>query len=117
MTMESDLAALLKTVCTRTFPDFAPSGTAAPYIVYQAIGGQAMQYMDGTAADKRSTLVQIDAWAGTRAAALVLIRQAEAALIVAGAFVAQPEGESSWDTDPDGPLYGCTQDFRVISAR
>ena len=117
MTMESDLTVLLKALCANAFPDFAPSGTVAPYIVYQAIGGQPMQYVDGTAADKRSTLVQVEVWAGTRAAALVLARQADAALIASSAFMAQPEGEPAWDSDPDGPLYGCTQDFRIISTR
>ena len=32
MSMEADLVALLKTICTRTFPDVAPEGTAVPYI-------------------------------------------------------------------------------------
>ena len=119
MSMESDLTTLLHTLCPRVFPDFAPSGTVAPYIVYQAIGGQPLRWLDGTAADKRHTLVQIDVWAGTRIAALALSRQVEALISNVGAvpFMAQPENEPAWDSDEDGPLYGCQQDFRIISTR
>jgi hypothetical protein len=119
MSMESDLTTLLKTVTPNVFPDFAPSGTTAPYVVYQGIGGQALRWLDGTAADKRHTLMQIDVWAGTRAAALALSRQVEAVISNVGAvpFMAQPESEPAWDSDEEGPHYGCSQDFRIISTR
>ena len=120
MTIEADIfTALTSLVAGRVFPDFAPSGTAAPYIVYQAIGGQPLRWLDGTAADKRHTLMQVDVWAGSRIAALTLARQVEAALSNIGVapFMAQPENEPAWDSDSDGPLYGCSQDFRIISTR
>ena len=77
MSMETDLVALLKTVCARTFPDVAPAGTATPYITWQALGGEAMRYGDGTAPDKRNTLIQVSVWSKTRSEALSIVHQVD----------------------------------------
>lgn len=119
MTMEADLTALLKTVSARVFPDFAPSGTAVPWVTYQHIGGQPFRYTDGSAANIRHTTLQINVWAGSRQAALALMRQIEDAICnpAATPFVAQPMAEPMSLVDDDGPLYGCTQDFSIFSGR
>ena len=121
MTMESDLTTLLKTVSTRVFPDVAPSGAAPPYITYQHIGGQPMQFVDGSPADKRHTLVQVNAWAASRLEALALIRQVEATIcnLATAPFTAQPDSEPTGlhEDDTTPPLYGCMQDFSIISTR
>lgn len=121
MTMESDLTVVLKTINTKVFPDLAPAGTVAPWITYQHIGGQSLQYLDGTAADKRQTMIQINAWAGSRLQALALIRQIEAAVcnLAATPFTAQPMGEpiSTFEADVTPMLYGCMQDFWIVSTR
>ena len=117
MTVESDLAALLQALCPRVSPDFAPAGTARPFITYQAIAGQALRFADNTAADKRHTLMQINVWAASRAAALLLVRQVEDAMCSATAFTARPAAEPSSDSDSDLSLYGCLQDFDIWSAR
>lgn len=121
MTMESDLTTRLKTVSANVFPDFAPGGTVAPWITYQHIGGQPMQYVDGAAADKRHTMLQINVWAASRLQALSLARQVEAAIcnLAATSFVAQPASEPISTSEPDvkPPLYGCMQDFDIWSAR
>lgn len=121
MSMESDLTTQLKTLCPRVFPDVAPGGTSAPYITYQHIGGRPLQWMDGTAADKRHTLMQINVWASTRLAALALVRQVESLIcnVSAMPFMAQPESEPTGVVELDlvAPLYGCMQDFRIISTR
>ena len=72
MSLESDLSTLLKTVCPRTFPDVAPSGTAAPFIAWQALGGESLRYLDNTAPDKRNTYMQVSVYSKTRAEALAL---------------------------------------------
>ena len=121
MTMESDLTARLKTVSANVFPDFVPAGTAAPWITYQHIGGQPMQYVDGTAADKRHTLLQINVWAGSRLQALSLARQVETAVcnLSLTPFVAQPASEpiTAFEPDVKPTLYGCMQDFDIWSSR
>lgn len=119
--MESDLVAQLKTVCPRVFPDVAPSGTAAPYVTYQHIGGRPLRWLDGTAADKRHTMLQINVWSASRLQSLSLIRQVEGLIcnVAAMPFMAQPDNEPTGlhEDDAAEPLYGCMQDFSIISTR
>lgn len=117
MTMESDLSTLLKTPCPRVFPDVAPASTARPYITWQGIGGATARYTENTAASKRNTLVQINAWSATRAEALTLIRQIEEALCASTAFVVDPQGEALSTYEEDTQLYGCIQRFSIWAAR
>lgn len=117
MSMEADLVAMLKTICTRTFPDVAPEGTAVPYITWQGIGGQSLRYVEGSAADRRNTLMQINVWSATRLEALTMIRQIEDALCVTGVFTANPQGEPLSTMEPDTNLYGCIQRFEIWSTR
>lgn len=117
MSMESDLVTLLKTVCTRTFPDVAPELTAKPYVTWQGIGGESLRFVENTAADKRHTLMQINVWSATRQEALTMIRQIEDALCVSAAFTATPQGEPLSTYEPDTASYGCIQRFDVWSAR
>lgn len=117
MTMESDLTALLKAICPRVSPDVAPAGTATPYMTYQGIGGQSMQYMDKTLPSKRNTLIQINVWGKTRAEALPLIRQAEQAISTSTLFQASPVGEPLWTYDEEADLRGCLQTFSIWSDR
>ena len=117
MSLESDITTLLKTLCVRTYPDFAPINTTRPYITYQLIGGPPTRWLDGTAADKRRVLVQINTWADTRNASLVLARQIEDALCASTAFTARPEEEPMCDSEPDFIRYGTTQDFSIIALR
>lgn len=117
MSMESDLTTLLKTLCVRTYPDFAPTNTTRPYVTYQLIGGPATRWIDGSAADKRRTLVQINVWADTRAASLLLARQIEDAMCASLSFTARPEEEVLCDAEPDFNRYGTIQDFSIIALR
>lgn len=115
--MESDLSALLKTLCSRTFPDIAPAGTPAPYITWQAIGGESIRYGDGTAPDKRHTLMQVTVWAATRVEALMLIHQAEDAICALPNWQAVPQGEAASTYEPDTQLYGSIQRFDLWADR
>lgn len=120
MTVEADIVTALRTVCQRVSPDVAPIGTVRPYITWQVIGGQAMRYLAGDAANKRHTLLQVNVWSNSRAEALTLIRSVEAALCdTARPFLAQPEAEPISDVaeDIEPALYGSIQDFSVISDR
>lgn len=117
MSMESDLHTLLKTVCTRVYPDIAPAGTALPYATWQGLGGTPSRFTDGSASDKRNTLMQVNVWATTRLDALTKIRAIEDALCASSAFVAQPQGEPLSTFEPDTNLYGCLQRFEIWSNR
>ena len=117
MSMESDLQTLLLTKCARTYPDVAPSGAAKPWVTWQALGGESLGYLDNTAADKRYTLMQINAWATTRLAALNLIRDIETAMRASSAFTAMPQGEAVSLYESDTLLYGCVQRYEIFALR
>lgn len=118
MSVETDLVAVLQTVCVTTYPDFAPTLAQAPWVTWQHIGGRPLRYLDGSAADLRNSVVQVNAWHTSRGAALALIRQIEDALCAPSApFVARPEGEPVSHAEPELLLYGCQQDFSIHGPR
>mgnify|MGYP001417896995 CR=1 FL=1 len=117
MSMESDLNTLLKTICPRTFPDVAPSGTVAPFIVWQGLGGESLRFVDNTAPDKRNTYLQVSVYSTTRLESLNLIRAAEEALCASPAFVAKPQGEPIATYEDDTTLYGAIQRFSIWANR
>lgn len=117
MSMESDLETLLKTLCLRVYPDAAPAGAARPYITWQGLGGAVARFVEGSAADKRNTLMQVNVWSATRLEALTLIRQVEDALCASALFVARPQGEPLSTYEEDTKLYGCIQRFSIWAAR
>lgn len=117
MSMESDLHTLLKTVCTRVYPDIAPPGATVPYATWQGLGGMPSRFTDGSASDKRNTLMQVNVWATTRIDALTKIRAIEDALCASSNFVAQPQGEPLSTYESDTQLYGCVQRFAIWAGR
>ncbi len=117
MSMESDLSTLLKTICPRTFPDVGPSGTAAPLIAWQLLGGESLRALDNTALDKRNSYVQVSVYSLTRAEPLTKIRAAEEAMCASAAFVCTPMGEPLATYEDDTKLYGAIQRFSIWAAR
>ena len=115
--IDTELPALLKTLCPRVFTDFAPVTTLRPYVTFQLIGGRPLRYVEGAAADKRNSVVQINVWASSRHEANGLARQIEDALCLTAVFSATPDGEIVGDFDADIPVYGCRQDFQILSSR
>lgn len=117
MTMEADLDELLKTICVRTFPDVAPSGTAAPFIAWQLLGGESARALDNTALDKRNSYLQVSVYSTTRAESLTKIRAAEEAMCTSTAFTCTPMGEPLATYEPDTKLYGAIQRFSIWASR
>jgi hypothetical protein len=116
MSMETELVTLLQAICPQVYPDVAPSVDVTPYLVWQAIGGEALRFGDGSAPDKRHTLLQIAVWSKTRAEALTLIHQVEDA-ICAASWQATPQGEAASTYEPDTGLRGSLQRFNVWATR
>lgn len=117
MSLETDLVALLRTVCPRVSPDVATLNTPLPLITYQHIGGSPLRYLDGTASDQRHAIIQVNVWDKTRANCLGLIRQVEDVLSTADTINAQPDGEVFGQAAEDIKLYGISQDFSIHAAR
>lgn len=115
--MEADLNTLLKAICSRVFPDVAPSGTALPYVTWQSLGGESRYTLANTPIDKRNTLMQINVWSATRKEANTLARAIESAVTASPTFVATPEGEPASVHEEDTGLYGAIQRYSIWSAR
>lgn len=116
MSLETDLSALLLTVCPRVSADVAPAGTAKPFITWQQVGGDVIQPISGLP-DKRNALVQINCWAERRADANALALAVEAALVGTTVFVARPQSALVATNDDDTDLRGAMQDFSIWAAR
>lgn len=121
MSIESDLLALLKGVCPRSFSDEAPLATAKPYVTFQFIGGPSLQLLAGGLADNRRPFVQINVWAATRQTALDTITAICQALVASTTFSARPDSDVQWDHDdtvmadtPNG-LFGALQSWTLTS--
>jgi len=117
MTMEADLVALLRPLCARVHPDMAPSGSAPPWVTFQHIGGTPLRHVDGTASGLRHTMLQVNVWDTTRAAALALARQVEDAICLHAGWQAEASTEPVGEIEPDMALYGCRQDFDIWAGR
>jgi hypothetical protein len=117
VSLEVTLVSLLKQLCPNVSPDVAKLKTPLPLVTYLHVGGTPLRYVDGTAADKRHALVQVNVWHNTRAECLGLARQIEDLLAGTTLFDATPEGEVQGQSEPDLRLYGLSQDFSIHAAR
>jgi len=104
--------ALASVLPNKVFPDVAPASTAAPWITYQAVGGQAFTTLDSETPATRNAPVQVTVWASTRAQAASLMEQAFQAL-ANPAVKAVPIGAPVSTFEPDTLLYGSTLDFSI----
>lgn len=118
MSIDTDLFTLLGPLAGgRVYPDVAPTSTPRPYITYQKIGGQAINYTSDELPALQNSVVQINVWADTRISAAALARQVEDALRQSITMTARPEGEAMSQHEPDLDRYGTIQDFSIWSPR
>lgn len=114
MTIEEQVVVALQALAGgRIFADFAPPKTAVPYITYQAVGGDPVNYLTGDAVGKTNTRMQVNVWASGRIEASQLGAAVEAAVRAASAL--QPEvltGRVS-TYDETVSLRGTMQDFSL----
>lgn len=117
MSVESDLKTVLATACARVFPDFAPVNTTRPYLTYQQIGGEVINFTSNDLADLKNGEFQVNVWADSRASAASTMLAIEAALRASAVFTAQPMSAPVADYDADVPVYGARQDWSIWSTR
>lgn len=90
MTIEAQVYAVLKVLAGgRVFPDVAPEDTLTPYITYQAVGGEPVNFLSGEAPGKANARMQVNVWASTRIEASELGAQVED--VMRAAVNLQPE--------------------------
>ena len=118
MTVESDLFGLLKgLVGNRCFPDFAPLGTARPFITFEQTGGDALSFLDGSLPDKKNGRFEIGVYADSRASCAAIALQVESVMAEATAFQASAIHAPISDYADEVKIYSSTQNFSVFSER
>lgn len=114
MTVEEHMQTTLGALAGgQVYPDVAPEGTAAPYIVFQQVGGQGLNHTEGTLPTAENCRMQLATWCESRIQATTLAQQAEALLLAATAFQATTLGNRTSLLDEDTGLRGARQDFSV----
>ncbi|MDC8756260.1 DUF3168 domain-containing protein [Janthinobacterium fluminis] len=112
MILEPQIVDALKTmVAGRVYPDVAAEGAAAPYITYQQVGGDAINFVEGTSPGTENARVQVNVWAPSRLVASALGRQIEDALRAASALQTTVLGARVATYDTETKLRGTRQDF------
>ena len=114
MTIETEVFQVLRALVDgRVYPDMAPAGSPCPYIVYQQVGGDVVNFLDLTIPSKRNSRMQLCAWAEARIEASALIEQAELALRAVTALQATALGAPVATYDEETELRGARQDFSL----
>lgn len=123
MTVEADIFNALKGFVPngngtfRVYPDVARDFAARPYIVFQQVGGEAVNFLDPTMPSKRNARFQISVWtdaeSGGRTAVAALSRQVEDAMRAAASLQTIVLGAPVAMYEEDTKLYGTRQDFSV----
>lgn len=76
MTVEAEMVRALGVLVEgRVYPDTPEEGAKLPLIVYQQVGGDPMNFLEGVP-DKKNGRFQIEVWAARRTQASALARQA-----------------------------------------
>ena len=106
------VTALSALVSSRIYPDVAPLNAVLPFITYQQVGGQSVNFMEAASSDKKNARMQVNVWALTRSQAMTLIRQVEDEM-VKNPVLAYVEGAAIATYDEQTKQYGAIQDFSV----
>lgn len=103
--------ALTGLVAGRIYADVAPADTQMPFITYQAVGGQPINYTTGETPDKENTRVQVNVWANSRLEATTIGKQVEDALRGAIELQAEVATGRAATYDETVGARGTVQDF------
>jgi hypothetical protein len=113
MSLEAALKTLLGPITAgRVYPDKTPPSPVWPLIVYQQVGGQAIDFAEKTLPDHDHSRVQVFIWAKTRLEASSLARQVRAAIIgsdLTAQTYAAPVSQYQEELD----IYGSRTDYGI----
>lgn len=114
MSYEAALVALLEPLVDgRVYPDEATTQQDGAYMLYQQVGGEAVQYLEPVHPGLRHARVQLQVWSSSRAGTNDLARQAEQALVEHPTLRAYVYGAAVSRYESDLRLYGAMQDFGI----
>jgi len=115
MSIESTIfAALAPLVANRCYPDLGPDPVTRPYITYQQVGGEAVNFLDPTVPDKKRSRFQVNVWGDTRAQVAALAAQVEDTLRVVTVLRTTVMGAPVGSYEPDTKLRGTFQQFSFL---
>jgi hypothetical protein len=101
----------LKVLCAgRVYPDVAKPETQRPYITYQQVGGEVVQFIGPDLPSKLNARIMIKVWADDRLTASDLARDVED-LMLTSSLQATAIGSFVSDYEIETGLYGTRQDF------
>lgn len=113
MSLESDIKSLLASLAGgRIYPDTMPDKPTFPCIVYQQVGGKAVEYVAGKVANKDNARLQVMVWSKTRLEASTIARAARV-LIVEGAMKGKTYAAPVSLYEEPLKLYGNRTDYSV----
>ena len=114
MSIETALfAALQGLVSGRVYPDVAPENEPRPYITYQQVGGDSVNFVEGTIPSKGNSRMQINVWADKRLQATALSKQVEDVLRTLTALHPTVLGAPIATYDDETKLRGTLQYFSL----
>jgi hypothetical protein len=113
MSLESDIYTALSSITTsKVYPDIAPDEAVPPYLTYQQVGGDPVNFLSGIPS-KRNARIQVNSWSTTRLEAMLLIRLVEDTMRSNATLNATTLGGATATFEPETKLYGALQDFSV----
>lgn len=116
MTAEEHVhSALQNLVGGRIFPDVAEMGTDKPYITYQAVGGEPMNFLSGDRPTKQHVRIQVNVWSTRRIEASEIGMLVEDALRSATALQVEVATGRVATYDEETDLRGTMQDFQIFA--
>lgn len=116
MTVETIVYTALRVlVADRCYTDIAPDAPVKPFIVYQAVGGDSINYTGPEIPDKSNTRMQVAIWADTRIQASTIAKQIEGIMRSHPTLQTTVLGQPVSDYDPATKLRGSRQDFSLWS--
>ena len=113
MMLNEQLHALLSPLVSGGAWADCPGGELAfPHLIYQQVGGQATNYLDGGRPSQRRARIQVVVWAETRTEADRIAYQVENTLRAEPVY-AHVEGALTALYEPTLNAYGTRQDFSL----
>lgn len=114
MTFDTALFSTLRgLVNDRVYPDFAPEKMPTPYITYQQVGGEAVNFLTQEDPCKGNARMQVNVWAASRIDASSLALQVEQAMRANTSLQTTVLGAAVSTSEPDLGLRGMRQDFSI----
>ena len=115
MTPEDYIDAVLQHLAGgRVFPDVAPLDTVKPYITYQVVGGEPMNFLSGDRPNKQHVRMQVNVWASHRIEASEVGMLVEDALRSATALQVEVASGRVATYDEETDSRGIMQDFMLF---